>query len=88
MTVEIEGGTTIGELCRYLAPRGCALPNLPSLPHITVARHCPSISLDSLRRPVLERASAGVERSRTGASNPRQCARPTMRTPNAHDKRV
>eukprot|EP01051_Picozoa_sp_SAG22_P026335 SAG22_NODE_8259_length_670_cov_0.805604_1_plen_183_part_10 len=35
MTVSAEGGVTMGELCRYLAPRGCALHNVASFPHLT-----------------------------------------------------
>eukprot|EP00939_MAST-03C_sp_MAST-3C-sp1_P003511 g3511.t1 len=37
MTVTIHGGTTYGELARYLSPREAALKNMPSLPHVTVA---------------------------------------------------
>eukprot|EP01047_Picozoa_sp_COSAG01_P040255 COSAG01_NODE_3377_length_6172_cov_134.808003_3_plen_356_part_00 len=37
MTVSAQGGVTIGELCRFLAPRGCALPNVASFPHLTFA---------------------------------------------------
>ena len=37
MRVHIEGGATIGDVVKYLAPRGFALKNIPSLPHITVA---------------------------------------------------
>ena len=35
MTVSAEGGVTLGELCRYLAPRDCALYNVASFPHLT-----------------------------------------------------
>ena len=35
MTVSAEGGVTLGELCRYLAPRDCALKNVASFPHLT-----------------------------------------------------
>ena len=35
MTVSAEGGVTLGELCRYLAPRDCALKNTASFPHLT-----------------------------------------------------
>ncbi|OBG74225.1 FAD-binding protein [Mycobacterium sp. E3298] len=38
--VTVEGGIRYGELCRYLDERGYALPNLASLPHITVAGAC------------------------------------------------
>eukprot|EP00656_Telonema_subtile_P035961 TRINITY_DN39917_c0_g1_i1.p1 TRINITY_DN39917_c0_g1~~TRINITY_DN39917_c0_g1_i1.p1 ORF type:complete len:315 (+),score=65.38 TRINITY_DN39917_c0_g1_i1:37-981(+) len=37
MTVTAQGGVTYGDLCRYLAPRGVALRNVPSLPHVSVA---------------------------------------------------
>lgn len=37
MTVRIDGGVTYGEVMRYLAPRGLALANVPSLPQVTVA---------------------------------------------------
>eukprot|EP00947_MAST-08B_sp_MAST-8B-sp1_P003755 g3755.t1 len=36
MTVRAQGGVTYGDLCRYLAPRGLALRNVPSLPHVSV----------------------------------------------------
>eukprot|EP00035_Acanthoeca_spectabilis_P012455 m.222270 g.222270 ORF g.222270 m.222270 type:complete len:188 (-) comp15622_c1_seq3:848-1411(-) len=36
MTVKCGGGTTISQLCRYLHAAGAALPNVPSLPHVTV----------------------------------------------------
>jgi xylitol oxidase len=36
-TVTIEGGITYGELCPWLDAQGFALPNLASLPHISVA---------------------------------------------------
>lgn len=36
-TVTIEGGMTYGQLAPYLHERGFALPNLASLPHISVA---------------------------------------------------
>src|SRR5688572_16667660 len=35
-TVTVEAGVTYGQLCPYLDERGFALPNLASLPHITV----------------------------------------------------
>ncbi len=38
MTVTAEGGVTLGELCRYLAPRDCALHNVASFPHLTWVR--------------------------------------------------
>ncbi|MBB6636872.1 FAD-binding protein [Cohnella thailandensis] len=38
--VTVEGGIRYGELCRYLHDNGYALPNLASLPHITVAGAC------------------------------------------------
>lgn len=38
--VTVEGGIRYGELCAYLDERGYALPNLASLPHITVAGAC------------------------------------------------
>ncbi|MDI4645233.1 FAD-binding protein [Cohnella hashimotonis] len=38
--VKVEGGIRYGELCAYLDQRGYALPNLASLPHITVAGAC------------------------------------------------
>lgn len=37
MTVSAEGGVTYGQLNRWLAPRGLALRNMASLPHITVS---------------------------------------------------
>lgn len=37
MTVTCGGGATVGELCRFLQPRGCALANVASFPHLTVA---------------------------------------------------
>jgi alditol oxidase len=36
-TVTVEGGITYGQLCIALAKEGLALPNLASLPHISVA---------------------------------------------------
>src|SRR5438874_12160953 len=36
-TVRIGAGVRYGELCRHLHPRGFALHNLASLPHISVA---------------------------------------------------
>ncbi|MEK0315783.1 FAD-binding protein [Cohnella sp. 56] len=38
--VKVEGGIRYGELCRYLDAHGYALPNLASLPHISVAGAC------------------------------------------------
>lgn len=35
--VHVEGGATLGDVVRHLAPRGFALRNIPSLPHVTVA---------------------------------------------------
>lgn len=35
--VTVEGGIRYGDLCRYLDEHGYALPNLASLPHISVA---------------------------------------------------
>ncbi|MET3849301.1 FAD-binding protein [Paenibacillus sp. OAE614] len=35
--VTVEGGIRYGDLCRYLNDHGCALHNLASLPHISVA---------------------------------------------------
>lgn len=37
MRVRVEGGATIGDVVKHLAPRGFALRNVPSLPHVTVA---------------------------------------------------
>lgn len=37
MSVEVEGGATLGDVVKYLAPRGLALKNIPSLPHVTIA---------------------------------------------------
>ena len=37
MSVHVEGGATLGDVIKYLAPRGMALHNIPSLPHVTVA---------------------------------------------------
>lgn len=39
-TVTVEAGVTYGQLCPYLDERGFALPNLASLPHITVVGSC------------------------------------------------
>jgi alditol oxidase len=39
-TVTVEPGVTYGQLCPYLDERGFALPNLASLPHITVVGSC------------------------------------------------
>lgn len=39
-TVTVEGGMRYGELAPYLHENGYALPNLASLPHITVAGAC------------------------------------------------
>lgn len=39
-TVTIEAGVTYGQLCPYLDERGFALPNLASLPHISVVGSC------------------------------------------------
>lgn len=39
-TVTVEGGIRYGELCRYLDREGYALPNLASLPHISIAGAC------------------------------------------------
>jgi xylitol oxidase len=38
--VTVEGGVRYGPLCRFLEQQGFALPNLASLPHITVAGAC------------------------------------------------
>ncbi len=38
--VWVEGGATYGDLCRTLDAEGFALPNLASLPHISVAGAC------------------------------------------------
>jgi alditol oxidase len=40
MTVTLEAGARYGHLARYLHDRGYALPNLASLPHISVAGAC------------------------------------------------
>eukprot|EP00658_Telonema_sp_P-2_P020801 TRINITY_DN18246_c0_g1_i1.p1 TRINITY_DN18246_c0_g1~~TRINITY_DN18246_c0_g1_i1.p1 ORF type:complete len:106 (+),score=18.87 TRINITY_DN18246_c0_g1_i1:240-557(+) len=37
MTVTVQGGATLGQVCRFLSARGCALSMSASLPHITVA---------------------------------------------------
>src|SRR4051812_24877349 len=39
-TVTVQGGITYAALCAHLAPLGLALPNLASLPHISVAGAC------------------------------------------------
>src|SRR5262249_5536430 len=39
-TVTIESGISYGQLCPYLDQHGCALHNLASLPHISVADAC------------------------------------------------
>src|SRR5690349_15641019 len=38
--VTIEGGMKYGDLCPWLNDKGFALPNLASLPHISVAGAC------------------------------------------------
>ncbi len=40
LSVKIESGVTYGMLCTFLEEQGYALPNLASLPHITVAGAC------------------------------------------------
>ena len=40
MTVTVEGGIRYGDLSRYLYEKGYALPNLASLPHISIAGAC------------------------------------------------
>jgi xylitol oxidase len=39
-TVTVEGGMSYGQLCPYLEGKGFALPNLASLPHISIAGAC------------------------------------------------
>ncbi len=39
-TVTLQGGARYGELCRNLDSQGYALPNMASLPHISVAGAC------------------------------------------------
>ena len=39
-TVTVDAGMTYGQLCPYLHTRGFALPNLASLPHISIAGAC------------------------------------------------
>ncbi|HEX8682401.1 MAG TPA: FAD-binding protein [Ardenticatenaceae bacterium] len=39
-TVTVEGGIRYGELCQHLHRAGYALPNMASLPHISVAGAC------------------------------------------------
>lgn len=39
-TVTVEAGIRYGQLCQYLQRKGFALPNLASLPHISVAGAC------------------------------------------------
>ena len=42
--VTVEGGITYGELCRYLDEQGFALHNLASLPHVSVAGACATVT--------------------------------------------
>src|SRR6185312_16030838 len=39
-TVTVGAGVTYGQLCPYLQENGCAIHNLASLPHISVAGAC------------------------------------------------
>ncbi len=39
-TITVEAGIKYGDLCKYLDENGFALPNLASLPHISVAGAC------------------------------------------------
>src|SRR5690606_19930944 len=39
-TVTVEGGIRYGDLSQYLHEKGYALPNLASLPHISIAGAC------------------------------------------------
>src|SRR5205085_497424 len=39
-TVTVEAGITYGQLCPHLHRAGRALPNLASLPHVSVAGAC------------------------------------------------
>jgi alditol oxidase len=39
-TVTVEGGIKYGDLCAYLSEQGYGLPNLASLPHISIAGAC------------------------------------------------
>ncbi len=39
-TVTVQAGVRYGDLCRYLDGEGCALHNLASLPHISIAGAC------------------------------------------------
>jgi len=40
LTVTVESGMSYGQLCPYLDQQGFALPNLASLPHISIAGAC------------------------------------------------
>lgn len=66
MTVKCGGGTTISQLCRYLHAAGAALPNVPSLPHVTVAGLCSLHTRDHL--PLLILFSVGCMSTATHGS--------------------
>jgi xylitol oxidase len=54
MFVSVEGGATLGDVVRHLAPRGFALKNIPSLPHVTVAGALATATHGTGLRPGLE----------------------------------
>lgn len=61
-TVMVEGGTKYGQLGAYLARGGWALPNLASLPHISVAGACATATHGSgVGNGNLATAVAGME---------------------------
>jgi alditol oxidase len=61
-TVTIQGGVAYGPLCEYLDREGFALPNLASLPHISVAGACATATHGSgVRNGNLATAVRGVK---------------------------
>ena len=54
MFVSVEGGAPLGDVVRHLAPRGFALKNIPSLPHVTVAGALATATHGTGLRPGLE----------------------------------
>jgi alditol oxidase len=61
-TVTIDGGARYGEICRDLHARGFAVPNMASLPHISVAGACATATHGSgVKNQVLAAAVLGLE---------------------------
>jgi xylitol oxidase len=61
-TVTIESGMTYGNLCPILESKGCALHNLASLPHISVAGACTTATHGSgVKNGNLSTAVSGLE---------------------------